>query len=126
MKALLKLTGEELLKNERVIRAYWGMNNILLDKCDRISIYYAPGHSTTGWMLTGCTVLDPIPSSLSDVAFAMRDACIGLDIQGTPMHWNRRLGELIGHDDTGCLLLADARHWIIAACLSYEATQGKM
>ena len=64
--------------------------------------------------------------SMADVAFEMRNATVGKESRDMPGGWNRIVGELVGHGDTGSLLLAEPKHWIVAAVVVWEANNGKV
>jgi hypothetical protein len=94
MDELLNKTGEELLRDERVVTAYW-----------RLKPYPAE--------------LREIPPHLSvaDVAFEMRDACFKLDFIG----WEPRLEDVVGTSITHAYRTSKPEHWVIAAVLAWES-----
>ena len=87
MEELLKLSPEELLKNERVIKAYWGVqgytefkHNLNTDKypsytCNKCGKEYIYGINASQSGIDLCPVIDPIQVSIYQAAFEMRDAC---------------------------------------------------
>ena len=98
---------EDLLSEPRVIEAFIEM--------DKVSLYHH-------WDDKGYR---HIPLSIADLAFFMRNATMGKESRDMPGGWNRIVGELVGHGDTGSLLLSEPRHWIVAAVVVWEANNGK-
>jgi len=152
MKELLEC--DDLRRHKRVIKAYWGLigkekgynhnihpevrapvpifgqctkcgkKEIVLNECHRATVWYGSNHSTTCWILEGCTKPDPIPGSLADIAFEMRDAICAKEI--CHLHkggWRDHLYQQLKGMDDSMLIGSDPEHWIIAATLAWEATQ---
>ena len=100
------LACKDLRLNDRVIAAYWGLlggtKSVLCFAGEESAMY------------------PPIPGSLADVAFEMRNACV-------KMYWFTRLQLEVGeyHDGEEAIKYSTPEHWIIAATLAWEAKETK-
>ena len=134
MKELLECT--DLLANERVIKAYWGLKGGGYDhriekygedktktQCVHDLLYCAKCSIKGRKLDASCPVPDLIPGSVADVAFAMRDA-LG-DSRDTWQQIMRLIASGMWPDDHAewVEVYSQPEHWIIAAVLAWEATQ---
>ena len=108
MKELLKLSGKDLLANERVNIILRGMDIDLYKMCETFPPQAMPVK---------------VRKSLKEVAFETRNASVDAAIAGANNRWNHFLGRIHGNDDTYSLLLSDEKQWIVAAVLAREAQQ---
>lgn len=119
---LLKLNGKELLRNERVMKAYKNLLNVELTHDIRhgsVASICKHCHNPTHALQEECD----IPGAIETVAFQMRDACVSLDISGTPCDWLDWLSRLLGHTTIGCVLLAEPEDFVRAAVKAWEDSQ---
>ena len=138
------LESIDLLSEPRVINAYWGLKGVsewphgsvqveiredsdglyelrACPKCGAMWTWHTK-HGERDYPYELCRVPDPIPGSLADVAFAMRDAAMSIERKLETWDYNVRLVmDTDGVDCTDDLRLSQPKHWIVAAVLAWEA-----
>jgi len=110
------LECKDLRLNKRVIIAYWELlgekSTLPIKRCE------CDDCRTQRWDTDPVIELRPIPGSLADVAFVMRDALT----RDQRVAWRYHLRTIYGSDECS-LEEATAMEQIIAATLAWEATK---